>query len=91
MSSGRLYGSTDIQHYLFRSGHDLELRSNFHPDLLQSNYSSLDASRHEEYDAGKINGVPLPSQKKLQKKTFVFVETAIFRAAFVSINDQSTI
>ena len=67
MCSGRSYESTDVQHELFRSGHDLDFRSNFQNNLLRSNYSSFNASQEEKYDAGKMNAVPLPSQKLLQK------------------------
>ena len=53
---------------LFRSGYDLELRSNFQNDLLRSTNGSNDASWQEEHDAGKINDVPFLSQKLLLKK-----------------------
>ena len=43
-SDQRWYGSTDMQHNLFRSVHDLDLWSNFQHDLLRSKYSSFDAS-----------------------------------------------
>ena len=33
-----------MQHDLFQSGHDLDLRSNFQHDLLRSNHNSFDAS-----------------------------------------------
>ena len=69
--SGWPHGSTDMQHDLFRKGHDLDLRSNFQSDLLRSNYNSFDASRQEKHDAGKMNVVSLLSQKLLQKKTFI--------------------
>ena len=59
-----------MQHDLFRSGHDLDLRSNFQVDLSRSNYSSFDASRREEHDAGKSNVMALMSQKLLTKKRF---------------------
>ena len=70
MCSGRRCGSTDMQHDLFGSGHDLDLRSNFQHDLLRSYYISFDAPRQEKHDAGKISIVSLLSQKLLQK-TFV--------------------
>ena len=54
-----------MQHDLFQTGHDLNLESNFQHDLLRSNYSSFDASRQEEHDAGKMNVVSLLSQKLL--------------------------
>ena len=59
-----------MQHDLFGSGHDLDLRSNFQNDLLMSDYSSFDASQEGKYDAGKMNGVSLLSQKVLQKSLF---------------------
>ena len=77
MCSGRRYGSTDVRHDLFRSGHDLDLRSNFQNGLLRSNYSSY-SSQEEKYDAGKMNAVSLLSQKLLQKtlvrKKRIFLE-----------------
>ena len=41
MCSGQSYGSTDVQHDLFRSCHDLDLRSNIQNDLLMSNYFNV--------------------------------------------------
>ena len=70
MCSGRQYRSTNMQHDLFRSGHDLDFRSNFQNDLLRSTYSSFAVSRQEKYDAGKMNVLPLLSQKLLQKGVF---------------------
>ena len=55
-----------MQHDLFRSVHDLDLRSNFENDLLTSNYSSFDASQHQKYNAGKVNDVFLLSQALTQ-------------------------
>ena len=52
-----------MRHYLFGSGHDLDLRSNFQHDFAWSNYTSFDASRQEKHDASKINVVSLLSQK----------------------------
>ena len=66
-----------MQHDLFGSCHDLDLRSNFQHDLLRSNYISFDASRQEKHDAGKINVLALQSQKLLQKKLF-FRKTRLF-------------
>ena len=68
-----------MQHDLFGSGHDLDLRSNFQHDLSRSNYISFDAARQEKHDdAGKINIVSLLSQKLLQKnvcrKKLLFLE-----------------
>ena len=65
-----------MQHDLFGSGHDLDLRSNFQHDLSRSNYISFDVSRQEKRDDRKINVVYLLSQKLLQK-TF-FAKMAIF-------------
>ena len=67
MCSGRRCRSTNMQHDLFGSGHDLDLRSNFQHDLSRSNYISFDAARQEKHDPGKINIVSLLSQKLLQK------------------------
>ena len=63
-------GSTDMQHDLFGSGHDLDLRSNFQHDLSRSTDNSFDASWREEHDAGKIKFVQGLSQKLLQKQSF---------------------
>ena len=43
---GLSYGdeSNDMQHDMFGSGHDLDLRSNFQPDLSRSFYISFDAA-----------------------------------------------
>ena len=68
MCSDRRDGSIGMKHDLFGSGHYFDLRSNFQHDLSRSSYMSLDASRQEKYDAGKINVVPLLNQKLLQKK-----------------------
>ena len=54
--------------HLFRSGHDLEMWSNFQSTFLSLNYNSFDASQQEKHNAGTINVVPLLSQKLLQKK-----------------------
>ena len=59
-----------MQHDLFGSGRDLDLRSNFEHDLSRSNYTSFDASKQEKHYAGKINVVSLLNQKLLQKKYF---------------------
>ena len=59
-----------MQHDPFRSGYDLDLRSNFKNDLSRSTNSSFDASRREEHDAGKSNVMALLSQKLLPKKRF---------------------
>ena len=59
-----------MDHDLFRSDHDLDLRSNSQNDLLRSNYSSLNASKQEKHDADNINVVSLLSQKCIQKNDF---------------------
>ena len=59
-----------MQHDLFGSGHDLDLRSNFQHDLSRLSYISFDATRQEKHDAGKINVVSLLSQKLLQKNRY---------------------
>ena len=67
MCSGRRCQSTDMQHDLFGSGHELDLRSNFQNDLSRSNYISFDAARQEKHDDGKTSIVSLLNQKLLQK------------------------
>ena len=64
-----------MQRDLFRSGHELDLRSNFQKDPCKINERSFDASHEEEYDVGKMNAVSLLSQKSLQKKN-CFAKTA---------------
>ena len=59
-----------MQDDLFRSGHDLDLRSNIQNDLLRSIYSSFDASSREKYDTGKMHAVSLLSLKLLQKNLY---------------------
>ena len=70
MCSGRRCRSTDMQHDLFGSGHDLDLRSNFQDDLSRLTNSLFDASWQEKHDAGKIKFVQGLSQKLLQKNDF---------------------
>ena len=55
----RQYGSNDMQHDLFGSGHDLDLRSNFIFKFYGSYYTSFDASWRAEYNGGEINYVGL--------------------------------
>ena len=78
MCSGWPYRSTDMQHDLFRSGHVLDLRSNFTNYFLRSNYSSFDVSLRAKYATVKMNAVPFLSQKLLQRnlfsKTLLFLE-----------------
>ena len=59
-----------MQHNLFGSGHDHDLRSNFIHDLLRSTYSSFDVSQEQKYEAGKMNAVTLLSQKLLHENPF---------------------
>ena len=58
-----------MQHDLFQSGHDLDLRSNFQSDILKSNYNSFIVYRQEKHDAGKMNRAFL-NQKLVSKKHF---------------------
>ena len=60
-----------MQYGLFRSGNDLDFLPFFQYDLLRSNYSSLDASRQEEHDAGNMNVLPLLRQKLLPNFFFL--------------------
>ena len=46
-----------MQHDIFRSGHDLDLRSNFQHDHIRSSYSSFDVYRQKEHDACKMSVV----------------------------------
>ena len=82
MCSARRYGSTDMQTDPCRSGHDIDLRSNFQNDfsgyrITQRTYNSFDASRRQEHYAAKSDVVALLSQKLLP--IFFFVKTAIFQ------------
>ena len=52
-----------MQHDLFGSGHDLDLRSNFILKFSVSYYTSFDASSGAEYNDGKIIDVYLRSSK----------------------------
>ena len=60
-------GSTDMQHDLFGSGHDLDLRSNFIFDLLRSNYISFDASCRGKHDGVRIISLPYLEPELSQK------------------------
>ena len=65
-----------MQHDLFRSCNDLDLKSNFQNDLLTSYYSSFDASEEDKYDAGKMTDHFLI---KLIKSYYIFsLKTVIF-------------
>ena len=72
-----------MQHDLFRSCHDLDLRSNYGHGLLRSNYNKFDASRQEEHDALNLDFVSLLSQRILPKtcfgKTAIFILFALWR------------
>ena len=65
---------------VFRSSHDLNLRSNFQHDLLKSPYSSFDASWHEKHDAGWQNECRAFTELKVitKKHVLFFVNTVIF-------------
>ena len=78
---GRLYGSTSMQHDLFRSGHDFDLGSNCQHDLLKSNYSLFDASCQEKkkrclQSKCRAN---LLNQNNNWHTFFFFVKMVIFR------------
>ena len=66
-----------MQHDLFGSGHDLDLRSNFKHDLSMPNYMSFNASRQEKHDAGNRSVMFFSESKVITEKTF-FAKTAIF-------------
>ena len=71
MCSARRCGSIDMQHDdPFRSGHDLDRRSNFQNNLSRSTYNSFDASQQEEHDAAKSNVVALLNKTLLPKNHF---------------------
>ena len=59
--------STDMQHDLFWSLRDLDLRSNFDLDLLRSNHISFEASLREKHDDAIADSLSL-----LVQKLFVF-------------------
>ena len=59
-----------MQRDLFRSGHELDLRSHFQNDLSRSNYSSFGVSQDEKYDDGKINSVFTDSKIITEKPFF---------------------
>ena len=65
-----------MQHNLFGSGHDLDVRANFQHDISRLNYISFDAPRQDKHDAGKINVVSVLSQKLLQE--FFFAKNGNF-------------
>ena len=89
MCSRRRYGSIDMQHDLFRSGHDLglDLRSNIQNVLLRSNYSSFGASWQEKHDAGKMNVVPLLSKKRVSQK-WLFLECLLSGGQTVDLSSN---
>ena len=77
-----------MQHDIFRSGHNLELRSNFQHDLLRFNYSSFDASLQEKHDVGKMIVMSLQRQKLLPD-FFFFVKRLFF--SFCSLKAKQLI
>ena len=63
-------GSTDMQHDLFGSGHDLDLRSNFKFDLLRSNYISFNASWWDKHGGVWTVSLSYLEHELLQKNDF---------------------
>ena len=61
-----------MQHDLFGSGHDLDLRSNFEIDFSRSNYTSVKADFHEKHDGIKTSSISF-SDKMLLAKTFFLI------------------
>ena len=59
-----------MHHYLLRSGHDLDLWSNFQNDILRSNDNSFDESRQEEHDAVKIECYAFTKSKVITEILF---------------------
>ena len=93
MCLGRRYESIDMQHDLFGLGHDLDLRSNFQHDFSMSNYTSLDASRQEKHDAGKIKSCVFTESKVMTEKRFsqkktLFLEFLLSRGQTVEIRQH---
>ena len=62
--------STDMQHNPLRSTCDLDLRSNFDPDLSRSPYICFDAPCREEYDCARIMPLIFLVQKLFAKNRF---------------------
>ena len=67
-----------MEHDVFLSGLDLDLRSNFPNDLIRSNYTLWTLLDKINTMLAKTMPVSLPSQTLLQKKTFSR-KTAIFK------------
>ena len=65
----RQCGSNDMQHDLFRSGHDLDLRSNFQLDLSRSYDISFDVPWRAKNDGVRIDPLSCLDQKLFKKKT----------------------
>ena len=64
--------STDMQHKLFRSLHDLDLRSNFDLNFSRSNYISFEASLREKHDGAIADALAWLVQKLFVKKYFAY-------------------
>ena len=62
--------STDVQHDLLGSTHDLDLRSNSDTDLSRPHVTCFDAFRPEEHDAVKIMSLDSLVQKLFVRKLF---------------------
>ena len=78
MCSGRRYGSIDLQHDFFGSGHDHDLRSDLQHDFLRSSYISFDVSSQEKHDAAKYMWC-LYWVKSYSRKAVFLVKTVNFR------------
>ena len=66
------------------SGHDLDLRSNFHHDLSRSNDISFDPYRQEKHDAGKRNvstESKVIAEQRFSQKTAIFGVVALWSQA----------
>ena len=70
MCSGWRYEATDMQHNFSNQFMTLTFGQIFNMTPFKVNYSLLDVSWQEKDDAGKMNVMPLLSQKLLQKKRF---------------------
>ena len=62
--------STDMQHDLFWSLRDLDLRSNFYLDFSRSNHISFEASIREKHDDVFADSLSLLAQKLFVKEYF---------------------
>ena len=63
-----------MQHDLFGSGHDLDLRSNFEIDLSRSNYTSFKSAFHEKHDGIKTSSISFLDKILLAKPLFPNIE-----------------